>query len=78
MIEFQFNTSQNQEVTDCRRGRKPESMETWHSVVPLLFTFCSSVLTWTRGKKQLVNAPATRCAAALNEPLLLTWEDRAL
>jgi len=55
-----------------------ESMETWHSVVPLLFTSSSSVLTGTRGTKQLVNAPATRCAAALNEPLLLTWEDRAL
>jgi len=55
-------------------------METWHSVVPLLFTSSSSVLTWTRGKKQLVNAQATRCAAALNEPLLLTCEveDRAL
>jgi len=53
-------------------------METWHSVVPLLFTSSSSVFTGTRGTKQLVNALATRCAAALNEPLLLTWEDRAL
>jgi hypothetical protein len=37
-------------------------------------------LTWTRGAKQLVNAPANRRAAALTEPLRLTCdcEDRAL
>ena len=57
----------------------PESMETWHSERLLFFSSSSSsVVTCLRGTKQLVNAPATRSAAALKEPLLLTWEERVL
>lgn len=69
-----------------RRGERgnmtapiPESMETWHSERLLFFSSSSSsVVTCLRGTKQLVKAPATRFAAALKEPLVLTWEERVL
>jgi hypothetical protein len=54
-------------------------METWHSERLLFFSSSSSsVVTCLRGTKQLVKAPATRFAAALKEPLVLTWEERVL